>query len=46
MQGGQALPGSWKVGNLAPGEYILRIYAADYAGQVATEGRDLAVTVE
>ena len=46
MQGGQALPGSWKVGNLAPGEYILRIYAADYAGQVATEGRDLPVTVE
>ncbi|HBI70297.1 MAG TPA: gluconolaconase, partial [Massilia sp.] len=46
LQGGQALPGSWKVGGLAPGEYILRVYVADYAGLVATEGRDLAVTVE
>jgi hypothetical protein len=34
------------VGALAPGDYILRIYAADYAGQVATEGRDLAIRVE
>ncbi len=46
MQGGQALPGSWKVADLAPGEYILRIHAADYAGLVATAGRDLPVTVE
>jgi len=46
LQGGQALPGSWKVRNLAPGEYILRMYVADYAGLVAMEGRDLAVTVE
>jgi DNA-binding beta-propeller fold protein YncE len=46
LQDGQAVPGSWKVAALAPGDYILRIYAADYAGQVATEGRDLAITVE
>jgi sugar lactone lactonase YvrE len=46
LQGGLALPGSWEVGSLAPGEYTLRIYAADYAGQAALEGRDLAITVE
>jgi len=46
LQGGQALPGSWKVGGLAPGEYILRVYVADYAGLVAVEGRDLSVLVE
>jgi sugar lactone lactonase YvrE len=46
LLGGQAIPGSWKVDALAPGDYTLRVYAADYAGQVATEGRDLAFTVE
>ena len=46
LQDGQAVPGSWKVNSLAPGDYILRIHAADYAGQVATEGRDLPITVE
>ncbi len=46
LQGGRVAPGSWKVDALAPGDYILRIYAADYAGQVATEGRDLAIRVE
>ncbi|KQQ96453.1 NHL repeat-containing protein [Massilia sp. Leaf139] len=46
LQGGRVAPGSWQVGALAPGDYILRIYAADYAGQVAVEGRDLAITVE
>jgi len=46
LQGGVALPGSWQVDGLAPGDYVLRIYAADYGGQVALEGRDLAITVE
>lgn len=46
LQDGQAVPGRWKVGALAPGDYILRIHAADYAGQVALEGRDLPITVE
>ncbi|WP_036172825.1 gluconolaconase [Massilia sp. 9096] len=46
LRGGLALAGSWKVGDLAPGDYLLRIYAADYAGQVALAGRDLAITVE
>jgi hypothetical protein len=43
---GLALPGVWRVDQLAPGDYLLRIYAADYAGQEALEGRDLPITVE
>jgi sugar lactone lactonase YvrE len=43
---GQAIPGTWRIDTLAPGDYTLRIYAADYAGTVAVEGRDLAITVE
>jgi sugar lactone lactonase YvrE len=46
LLGGHAVPGSWKVDSLVPGDYILRIYAADYAGTAATIGRDLALTVE
>jgi hypothetical protein len=46
LHDGVALPGTWKVGGLAPGDYVLRIYAADFAGQVALEGRDLPITVE
>jgi DNA-binding beta-propeller fold protein YncE len=46
LQGGRVAPGTWRVGALAPGDYILRIYAADYAGHVAVEGRDLAIRVE
>lgn len=46
MIGGVALPGSWHVAELAPGDYVLRILAADYAGNVAMQGRDLPITVE
>jgi hypothetical protein len=46
LQDGEVRTGSWKVGALEPGEYILRVYAADYAGQVALEGRDLALVIE
>ena len=46
LLGGVALPGAWQVGGLAPGDYILRIHAADYGGQVAVAGRDLLITVE
>jgi sugar lactone lactonase YvrE len=46
LKDGVALPGSWKVDGLAPGDYLLRIYAADFAGQVALQGRDLAITVD
>lgn len=43
---GTVTPGSWRVADLAPGDYTLRILAADYAGNVATKGRDLALTVQ
>ncbi|WP_426171936.1 SMP-30/gluconolactonase/LRE family protein [Pseudoduganella sp. R-34] len=42
---GEVVPGRWQVSELAPGDYTLRIYAADYAGNTATSGRDLALTV-
>ncbi len=34
------------VKDLAKGEYVLRIFAADHAGNVAISGRDLAFVVE
>ncbi|QBE66682.1 NHL repeat-containing protein [Pseudoduganella lutea] len=43
---GQARPGTWDVSGIAPGNYTLRIHAADFAGNVAVEGRDLPITVE
>jgi sugar lactone lactonase YvrE len=46
LSDGQARPGAWEVSGIAPGNYTLRIYAADYAGNVALEGRDLPITVE
>jgi hypothetical protein len=42
---GEVTPGRWQVGELAPGDYTLRIYAADYAGNTAKAGRDLALTI-
>ncbi len=42
---GEVTPGRWKVSELAPGDYTLRIYAADYAGNTAAAGRDLALTI-
>ncbi|TWI69469.1 DNA-binding beta-propeller fold protein YncE [Pseudoduganella lurida] len=43
---GRAQPGVWEVSGIAPGHYTLRIYAADYAGNVAVEGRDLPIAIE
>ena len=42
---GEVTPGRWQVSELAPGDYTLRIYAADYAGNTAATGRDLALTI-
>jgi hypothetical protein len=42
---GEVTPGRWQVGGLAPGDYTLRVYAADYAGNTASVGRDLALTI-
>lgn len=43
---GEVTPGTWHVADLAPGNYTLRILAADYAGNQAVEGRDLRFSVE
>jgi hypothetical protein len=43
---GKMTPGAWKVGELGPGNYILRITAEDYAGNAADRNRELAVTID
>lgn len=45
LRDGEVAPGTWNVGALEPGEYIVRIHAADFAGQVAQDGRDLRVVI-
>ena len=42
---GHAAEGGWNPAELAPGDYIIRIYAADRAGNVASTGRDLPITI-
>lgn len=46
LHDGEIETGSWRIGELAPGPYILRIHAADFSGQVAQDGRDLAFVIE
>nr|WP_229223491.1 gluconolaconase [Duganella sp. sic0402] len=43
---GKLTPGGWKVGELGPGQYILRITAEDFAGNAAHRGRELAITID
>jgi sugar lactone lactonase YvrE len=43
---GEVVPGRWQVGSLVPGDYTLRVFAADHAGNSAVTGRDLALTIE
>ena len=42
---GRAEPGGWNPAELPPGKYTIRIYAADRAGNVASTGRDLPITI-
>jgi sugar lactone lactonase YvrE len=42
----RAAVGVWRASELPQGDYILRILAADYAGNEATTGRDLPITIE
>ena len=42
---GRAEPGGWNPAGLPPGDYTIRIYAADRAGNVASSGRDLLVGI-
>jgi hypothetical protein len=45
FQNGIASPGLWDTTHLPPGDYIVRVWAADFAGNTALLNRDLAVTV-
>ena len=42
---GLAARGGWNPAGLAPGDYTIRIYAADRSGNVAAAGRDLPITI-
>jgi len=46
VRDGRAAAGSWDPAPLAPGDYTIRILAADFAGNEALAGRDLAITVQ
>ena len=46
LANGRVGRGAWRIGAIAPGNYVLRILAADYAGNTALAGRDLALTIE
>jgi len=46
LRNGEAVPGLLKIADLQPGDYTLRIYAADFAGNTAKSGRDLQLTIE
>jgi sugar lactone lactonase YvrE len=45
VRDGLAETGGWSPSSLAPGDYTVRILAADYAGNEAVAGRDLPITV-
>lgn len=45
LRGGIASRGHWDTSALPPGDYILRVLAADISGNEATANRDLPVTV-
>ena len=46
VRDGRAARGHWDASALPPGDYVLRIVAADYNGNEAAEGRDVPVRVE
>ena len=45
LRDGVATPGVWDTAQLPPGNYTLRVYAADIHGNVARARRDVAVTI-
>jgi sugar lactone lactonase YvrE len=45
VSGGRAETAGWRPDDLPAGDYIVRIVAADYAGNEAVEGRDMAITL-
>ena len=46
VRDGLAQAGSWQTGALPPGDYTVRIFALDHAGNRAVRGSDLAVTLQ
>ncbi|HEV2800795.1 MAG TPA: hypothetical protein VGW12_09880 [Pyrinomonadaceae bacterium] len=46
IRGGQAARSAWDTALVPPGDYTLRILAADYHGNEATEGRDVEIRIE
>jgi hypothetical protein len=46
LRDGVAARGVWDTTELPPGDYILRIWAADIEGNVATANRDLPVSIQ
>ena len=45
VRDGRAEVQGWRVAGLTPGDYVLRIHAADHAGNVTAGGRDLPIRV-
>jgi hypothetical protein len=45
LRNGLAARGVWDPAPLPPGDYVVRIWAADINGNVATANRDLLVTL-
>ena len=46
VRGGNATPGFWDTTQLPAGDYTLRVFAQDFAGNEATGNRDLAVRID
>jgi DNA-binding beta-propeller fold protein YncE len=46
IRNGHAIVSYWEIKDLAQGDYIIRIVANDYAGNIAKTGRDLLVHLE
>ena len=42
---GRAVEGFWDTAMLPPGDYVVRVHAADFSGNTAAANRDLPVTV-
>ena len=45
MRDGSFATELWKADGLQAGEYTVRIFASDYAGNTATKNRDLPITL-
>jgi sugar lactone lactonase YvrE len=46
VRDGRAKAGAWRTADLPAGDYVVRIFAADFAGNQAKSGRDLPITIE